>query len=290
MGGVPVLLVAEAVPTIAGATVPALASLLSETSGEDVASEPAPPGTIDPYVQQMVAGTNGNLYRGLIGKLTRYPVPELPLPEGRGATMLDVGCGWGRWSIASARRGYAVTGVDPVLRAVLAARRVSVQLALRNDFYVADARHLPFPDASFDVCFSYSVLQHFSGPDAREALGEIARVLKPGGRVLVQMANALGVRSSVVQAKRGFREAREFEVRYWRPAELRAMFSAFEGVDLSVDGYFGLGLQAADVDLLPLPARTLVRTSEALRRVSRRVRPLTLLADSLWISGRRRAG
>ena len=35
---------------------------------------------IDPYVQEAVAGTNGRLYRSLIHRLTRYPIPSLPLP------------------------------------------------------------------------------------------------------------------------------------------------------------------------------------------------------------------
>ena len=64
-------------------------------------------------VAYLVAATNGFMYLHLLGKLSEYPIPDLRLPEGNGTPLLDVGCNWGRWSIAAARKGYAATGVDP---------------------------------------------------------------------------------------------------------------------------------------------------------------------------------
>jgi uncharacterized protein YbaR (Trm112 family) len=83
---------------------------------------------IDPVVAHLVAATNGLMYRDQVGVLARYPIPELRWPDGNGRRLLDVGCSWGRWSMAAARKGYRVVGIDPSLGAVMAARRVASAL------------------------------------------------------------------------------------------------------------------------------------------------------------------
>jgi SAM-dependent methyltransferase len=222
--------------------------------------------------------------------VTTYPIPDLRLPPGEGRVFLEVGCNWGRWCVSAARRGYSVVGVDPSLDAIRAARHVAEQLGVDATYLVADARHLPFADASFDVVFSYSVFQHFAKDDALASFAEIGRVLQPGGRSLVQMANVWGARSLVNQAReRRFREPRDlFDVRYWSPRELRDAFARAVGpTELAVDGFLTLNPQPADLALLPRRYRALVRTSEALRRLSERVRPLTYAADSLYVRSER---
>ena len=58
--------------------------------------------------------------------------------------------------------------------------------------YEADTRRLPFPDASFDVVVSNSTLDHFARrDDIADALAELNRVLKPGGRLLLTLDNAV---------------------------------------------------------------------------------------------------
>jgi len=238
---------------------------------------------VDPYVAELIVGTHGNLYRHLSAGLERYPIPDFPLPAGDGRTLLDIGCNWGRWTIAATRAGYRVTGIDPSFEAIDAAARIARQLGVDAEYVVADARRLPIPDESLDVAFSYGVLQHFSKEDVAAAVREIRRVLKPGGTSWVQMPNALGVRNAYQLARRGFREGDEFEVRYWRPAELRRTFGAIGQTELSTDGFFTLNPQRRDLDLLPRRYRALVQASEALRRASRRVPALTSVADSVNI-------
>ena len=243
---------------------------------------------VHPFVQESIAATNGILYRPLIGKLTRYPIPILRLPEASGATFLDIGCNWGRWSVAAARKGYRPVGIDHSLPAIRAARDVCRQLHLEAEFLVADSRWLPFRAESFDAVFSYSVLQHFERTDCVRALSEIGRVLKAGGTSLVQMANRYGLRSLFHQARRGFRPAKEFEVRYWSPRQLREAFTPAVGpCALSVDGFFGLGIQRNDIDLLPLHYKAVVAASELLRAASRRVSPLARFADSLYVESKK---
>ena len=249
---------------------------------------PAPQEGVHPFVQEAIGATGGNLYRSLIGRLPKYPIPDLPLDEGRGRTLVDIGCNWGRWTIAAARRGYRPIGIDPSLEALLAARAVCAQLGIEADFVIGDARHLPLRTASIDAAFSYSVIQHFSKADAAQAAAEVGRVLVPGGTALVQMPNAYGIRNLVQQARRRFREPRKFEVRYWSPPELRRTFERAVGPSrLSVDGFFSLNAQAAEADILPAHLRALVHTSEALARVADHVPPLVNAADSLWVRSKK---
>jgi SAM-dependent methyltransferase len=244
---------------------------------------------IDPFVQNEIVKTNGILYRGTEGQLARYPIPRFPIEHGAGAQLLDIGCNWGRWCVAASRAGFQAVGIDPSLQAVQAAYRVSRQLGEAPEFVTGDARSLPFPDGSFDVVYSYSVLQHFSKEDARKSLAEAARVVRRGGRVLIQMANLLGARQLYNQARDTIRgESNVFRVRRWLPTELMSTFRELVGpAELTADGYFSLNAQPTDVDLLrPLP-RAVVRASEALKGVSRRFSPLALVADSVFIDARR---
>lgn len=248
-----------------------------------------PPGPIDPVVSMMIGATGGYLYGEEKGRLLSYPIPEIRLPEGRGRRLLDIGCNWGRWSLAAARAGYRPVGLDPSLGAVLTARRVAAQLGLDCDFVCADARYLPFAKGSFDVAFSYSVLQHFSKENVSLTLDALARVLAAGGRVKIQMGNAWGVRSLYHQARRGFREPSGFDVRYWTPGGLLAEFEKRIGPStLEVDGFLGLGIQPDDARALSAKARVVIGVSEVLRRASQGFPPLVRLADSLYVESRSR--
>ena len=88
-----------------------------------------------------------------------------------GTRVLDVGAGDGRHARECIRRGAHVVAVDT--EAVADAGWV-----LR-----ADGRRLPFPDATFDRVIAAEVLEHV--PDDRTAMAELARVLRPGGRLAV---------------------------------------------------------------------------------------------------------
>src|SRR4029077_959783 len=143
----------------------------------------------------------------------------------------------------------------------------------------------PFCDGSFDAAFSYSVIQHFCKADARRTFGEIGRILNPLGSCLIQMPNCFGARSLSHLIKRGFAKGVGFDVRYWRINELRKVIDSCIGPsEVSVHCYFGLGLEATDLNLMPPRLRAAIAISERLRELSKKVPWLTNLADSLYVS------
>ncbi|HEY7603069.1 MAG TPA: class I SAM-dependent methyltransferase [Gaiellaceae bacterium] len=242
--------------------------------------------SVDEHVRASLIKTHGNLYRG--ARLTRYPIPPFPLGPGDGRAALDVGCNWGRWTIAAARAGWRPTGIDRARKSIDAARRVADQLGVEVEYVVGDARELPFPDGAFDAVFSYSVLQHLAKEDARVAVAEIGRVLRPGGLAWIELPNARGPLNLVRQAARGFSAGTGQDVRYWTLAELRRAFEPVGPVSFSADGFLTINPQPADLDLLPARSRAIVRVSEGLRRASERVPLLVQVADSVVVHARKR--
>ena len=95
--------------------------------------------------------------------------------------VLDVATGSGNAALAAARRGCDVTGVDYVPALLERARRRADAEGLPVEFVEGDAEALPFPDASFDVVSS--VFGSMFAPDQEKTASELARVVKPGGRI-----------------------------------------------------------------------------------------------------------
>lgn len=107
-----------------------------------------------------------------------------------GMLVLDLGCGAGRHTFESLKRGASVISADlddaalKDVRGLVAAMRLEGEMTTETSgCVVADALDLPFPDATFDRVIAAETLEHIR-PDTR-AIGEIARVLKPGGVVAV---------------------------------------------------------------------------------------------------------
>jgi SAM-dependent methyltransferase len=98
--------------------------------------------------------------------------------EVRGLDVLDAGCGEGRFCRMLAERGARTVGIDPTKSLIGEARRRQPG----GIFHEAVAEALPLPDASVDLVVSYVSLVDIS--DYRTAIREMARVLRPGGRVV----------------------------------------------------------------------------------------------------------
>jgi SAM-dependent methyltransferase len=194
-----------------------------------------------------------------------------------------VGCNWGRWSIGAARAGFRPLGLDPSLGAVLAAKRLTTRLGLKNDFIVSDARSMPLRSGAFDVVFSFGVLQHFSREAAREAYSEMARVLNDRGYAYVQMAARYGLRSLYQLARRRFHDGRDFDVRYWSLGDLRRLGERVGKTDVEIECFFGLGIEPSDMEYMSAKGKAVVRASEMMRGLSRVVPALRNVADSVYL-------
>ena len=103
--------------------------------------------------------------------------------EGAPGRVLEVGCGPGEFALrVAAETGADVVAVDISPRMVELARDIGV------DARLGDVQALPFPDNSFDVAVAGWMLYHV--PDLPRGIAELARVLRPGGR-LVAMTNSV---------------------------------------------------------------------------------------------------
>jgi ubiquinone/menaquinone biosynthesis C-methylase UbiE len=108
-------------------------------------------------------------------------------PEG--GDLLDVPCGFGRHSVPLARAGYRVVGVDRSAALLEEARRRAGGERWPK-LTRADYRELPFADASFDAAVNLFTSLGYLGDEAdTRVLGEIRRVLRPGGRLVVEMSH-----------------------------------------------------------------------------------------------------
>jgi SAM-dependent methyltransferase len=143
-------------------------------------------------------------------------------------------------AVSLARRGAEVTSVDQLEREIETWRALaSGETRLRLD--VADGRALPFGDESFDHAYSISVLEHIEPPGGdAQALGELARVTRSGGRVLVTLPHAARTRD----------EFRDAPVYANEPAQGRSFFQRWydpAGVDRLVEAVPRLELVSREV-------------------------------------------
>jgi 2-polyprenyl-6-hydroxyphenyl methylase/3-demethylubiquinone-9 3-methyltransferase len=105
----------------------------------------------------------------------------------RNLRVLDVGCGGGYTCEFLARRGALVTGIDRSAPCIAAARSHAATSGLAIDYHVGRAEALPFAAGRFDVVVCVDVLEHVDRPEA--VIGEIARVLTPGGSLCFDTIN-----------------------------------------------------------------------------------------------------
>jgi ubiquinone/menaquinone biosynthesis C-methylase UbiE len=125
--------------------------------------------------------------------ITQYPsikryfaVVERFLRDLKGKTVLDYGCGRGAKSLEYLALGAVTYGIDISPVYIAHAEAEALKAGYHEDeysFQVMDAHTLQFEENKFDMVFGFGILHHL---EASTAFDEICRVLKPGGRVLLQ--------------------------------------------------------------------------------------------------------
>ncbi len=104
-----------------------------------------------------------------------------------GRRVLDLGCGGGMLAEPLARAGARVCGIDVSRNAVAAAREHARHSGLGIDYLRAAAEELPFGAGSLDLVVAFDVLEHVD--DLARVVQEIARTLRPGGRLIYETMN-----------------------------------------------------------------------------------------------------
>lgn len=97
----------------------------------------------------------------------------------RGLKTLEIGVGLGADHQSFAEGGADLHGIDLTDRAIDHTAKRLALFGLQSQLAVGDAEHLPFPDDTFDIVYSWGVLHH--SPDTPKAFQEVRRVLRPGG-------------------------------------------------------------------------------------------------------------
>jgi ubiquinone/menaquinone biosynthesis C-methylase UbiE len=98
--------------------------------------------------------------------------------------LLDAGCGTGMMALCIAAQvpGCRVQGIDISPKMIAVARQDAAAKGLTADFRIGSIVELPYPDGAFDVVLTNIMYHHLDLKEKRQAVTEIARVLKPGGR------------------------------------------------------------------------------------------------------------
>jgi SAM-dependent methyltransferase len=208
------------------------------------------------------------------------------IPRDLRARTVDLGCGTGAYGLRLLKSGYHVTFVDISQKMLDQARAKAAALGPRAEglaaFVLADLADMAaLPAGAFALAVAQGDPISHAGPRAERAIAECARVLAPGGVLVASVDNALAAVDHFLEARdpggleRFLRtgatewlahEQRErFEIRMFRPAELRELVRAagLEPIDLFGKPVLPLRAHAA---LLEDPA-----SREALLRIERRL-------------------
>jgi SAM-dependent methyltransferase len=208
--------------------------------------EASPCGTGDPVTGTTTRGTRewferveAHRYRlepfiHSIAQFTRY----------HGKRLLEIGVGAGTDHLQWARAGAECFGVDLTDAAIDITRERLACYGLHSTLRRVDAEILPFPDASFDVVYSWGVIHHSERPEA--IVAEVHRVLRPGG-VFVGMVYAryspavckLWIRRALLRGRPWrsladvvWHDVESIGTKAYTAAEVRTLLDRFERIEL----------------------------------------------------------
>lgn len=176
-----------------------------------------------------------------------YDISPIVQRVKRGAAVLDIGCGTGRYLTPLDRSGFVAVGVD--------LSNVALQLLdSHHARVVADVQDLPFADHSFDAVTCYGVFQHLTQIGRTRAVAELFRVLKHDGLVFVEVIGKRDLRYRSCQSVEADTFVRD-GIRYH-------YFSLSE---------FLLLFESAGFDVITLDDRITTRRYHGVKRVRHRI-------------------
>jgi ubiquinone/menaquinone biosynthesis C-methylase UbiE len=161
----------------------------------------------------------------------------------KGKRVLEIGCGMGFDTVELLRRGARVTATDLTPAAIEVARKhLALEGLKADDLHVANALDLQFEDESFDAVYSIGCLHHTG--DMHRAVGEVHRVLKPGGRAIVSHIYRKGsffrFLSQVGKENIEFKDEDAPVIDFFSEDEVREIFSKFDIIEMTQDHYRAL--------------------------------------------------
>jgi cyclopropane fatty-acyl-phospholipid synthase-like methyltransferase len=165
------------------------------------------------------------------------------LNDRRAEHVLDLGCGAGRHLVQFARSGFSVHGLDASPEATRLAREWLASEGLQAVVRLQDIYEpLPYADAFFDAVVSVQVIHHARIAAIRQLVGELTRVLKPGGFVFVTVPATQNQASTFNEIEPGTLVPLDgpeqgLPHHYFTAGELRNLFEQFDLEDAHVDSH-----------------------------------------------------
>ncbi len=180
------------------------------------------------------------------GRVFHQPQEDMPglvdtLRARDAHSLLDLGSGTGRHVAFFARHGFTVSGFDQSPEGIALTRQWLAEEGLEADLRVGNMLDgLPYADASFDAVISVQVIHHGTIAVIRGLIGEITRVLKPGGVVFVSVAGRRDQGTAFREVEPGTLvplDGKEAGLphHYFSPEELRAEFASYAVLDEHAD-------------------------------------------------------
>jgi SAM-dependent methyltransferase len=203
-------------------------------------------------------------------------LPALGVPEGGAA--LDLGCGGGTYVRLLAGLGHRAIGLDYSLPSL--ARALGADPGGKARYLAGEAYALPFGPGAFDLVLCIGVLQALAEP--APAIGEMARVLRPGGVLVVEALNGRGLAGLAKEAARRARRLPR-RVKSYAPGDVRRWLAAH---GLRVEAARGLCLPPRQLPLLGAA----LEAGPVARAVTRRWWVAALAAHSFLFAARKGPG
>ncbi|NYT11844.1 MAG: class I SAM-dependent methyltransferase [Methanomassiliicoccales archaeon] len=203
----------------------------------------------DPIFRQQRRNWDGEYKRkGVMWRgITKF---EISLPNG--SRVLEIGCGNGKTIASLKGDDLPIVAIDFSFKAIELCRFAVKEKKV--SLMVADARFLPFHDDYFDVVISSHLLEHLSESGRNEAVAEMERVLRPGGRTIVSALSTRDMRFGRGKEieRNTFLRGGSISTHYFTPGEMRELFEHFIELDLHEEVeetlYSGEPVRRANID------------------------------------------